>query len=219
MAGGETVVDSKYANAYERGRLRVIESLIPSGGQEALDVGCGSGLISEMMSERGWAVTAVDLDYGNVQRARPRACSAIQGEAASVCRGFEPGQFEFICALEIIEHVTEVEGDELLQQCRRIAAPDAHMLLSTPNRMSPEGLYGYYYLERIRGHKFNAWDADHEHVYSSVEVLRKLQMAGWQPEKIVGYYYGGVVSLPITSAEVFPLNMLGFNTLILNRAA
>jgi 2-polyprenyl-3-methyl-5-hydroxy-6-metoxy-1,4-benzoquinol methylase len=213
---GEEVFDQKYENPYDSQRLTIIASLIPEAttGKDALDIGCGSGYVSRLLAGRGWRVTAIDLDAGNVERASTRVTKAIHGDALSVCRSFPSASFDLICAFELIEHVSCEDGAALLAECARICKHPGLLLVSTPNRMSPEGLYGYYYAELLRGIRWNAWDNTHQYIYSSVELLRNLRQFGWRPEAVVGYHYGGRIPLPIKVSRRFPLNRLGFNALV-----
>jgi 2-polyprenyl-3-methyl-5-hydroxy-6-metoxy-1,4-benzoquinol methylase len=214
---GEEVLDIKYDNPYDSQRLSIIESLIPhapANGRVALDLGCGSGYVSRLLADRGWAVTAVDIDAGNIERTSARVTKAIHGDALSVCRSLSSSSFNLVCGFELIEHVSRDDGVALLAECARICRNTASLLLSTPNRMSPEGLYGYYYGELLRGTRWNAWDTTHQYIYSSVELLRILRELGWRVDAIVGYYYDGRISLPLKSSRRFPLNRFGFNTLV-----
>lgn len=212
----EQVLDAKYLNHYEAKRLEIIKTMIPNAppGDKALDLGCGSGMISRLLTDRGWAVTAVDLDPGNVERARSRVESVIHGDALSVCQSLAPSTFGLIAAFELIEHVQKSEGEAILRACAGLCKPRGSLLVSTPNRMSPEGAYGYYYAELIRGRRWTAWDSTHQHIYSSSEILQTIKRTGWEPREIVGYHYGGRISLPLESSQRFPLNRLGFNILI-----
>jgi 2-polyprenyl-3-methyl-5-hydroxy-6-metoxy-1,4-benzoquinol methylase len=217
----EEVLDAKYLRPYEQRRLTLLRSLIPDGqGDDALDLGCGSGIISDMLVQRGWSVTAVDLHPDNVIRARARVANAIQGDAVSVSRSLVGKSYGLICATELIEHLDEDDRRDLLTETRRLAKSGARLLLSTPNKMSPEGLEGYYYRELIRHVRFYAWDRTHQRIYSSFEILAALRSAGWRPVKVVGYHYrGNIVSLPLDVSSCFPLNRFGFNIIILSEPA
>jgi 2-polyprenyl-3-methyl-5-hydroxy-6-metoxy-1,4-benzoquinol methylase len=220
MSLPEEVLDEHYANPYEQGRLRVLSGLIPKGyGNAALDLGCGSGYISAMLSAAGWRVTAVDLHPENVERAAAKVERAIAGDAVEVARSLPDGGYRFICTVELIEHLDDAGQAELLRQLRRLAAPNARLLLSTPNKMSPDGLYGYYYAELVRGKKYKAWDPTHQSIYTSFGIVSALRRSGWKPLKVVGYYYRGKFSLPLQTSDRFPLNYLGFNTIVLCDAA
>src|SRR5260370_31727248 len=153
----EEVFDTKYSSPYEQQRMAIVRGLIPEGqGDTALDLGCGCGFISEMLVGRGWSVTAVDLHPENVNRAKQKVAKAIQGDAVGVSRSLEDRHYGFICALELIEHMDEDDRVGVLRETRRLARRGARLLLSTPNKMSPEGLYGDYYKELIRGVRFKA---------------------------------------------------------------
>lgn len=219
MNQSERIVDDKYCDSYEVKRLELIRDLLPRGRDEAaLEFGCGSGFISSMLGAAGWTVTAVDLDPDNVEDARGRVAEVILGDALTVARSMHDRQFGLITMMELIEHIDEAERPALLAEARRLIAPSGHLLLTTPNRMSPDGLYGYYYAEKLRGLRYKAWDPTHQRIYSSFEILALLKRCGWEPELIVGYYYKGRISLPFESCKSFPMNRLGFNIMALCRA-
>jgi predicted TPR repeat methyltransferase len=58
MHESEPVLDTKYEIPYEQRRLVILQKLITKGdGDKALDLGCGSGVISEMLRNHSWSVT------------------------------------------------------------------------------------------------------------------------------------------------------------------
>lgn len=82
-----TPVDTSRCRAglYEPDRIKIIEELIPDGlRKKAIDVGCGSGYFSEVLSTRGWSVMAVDTDPKSVENARRFVSEATIGDAISV---------------------------------------------------------------------------------------------------------------------------------------
>jgi 2-polyprenyl-3-methyl-5-hydroxy-6-metoxy-1,4-benzoquinol methylase len=104
--GRMTIIrDEKYRTRYERGRVKVIESLLPKGaGQPALDLGCGSGYFSRMLTERGWVVTAVDAEPENVVAAECFVHRGIVGILSGALNSLESERFGFVMALELIKH-------------------------------------------------------------------------------------------------------------------
>jgi 2-polyprenyl-3-methyl-5-hydroxy-6-metoxy-1,4-benzoquinol methylase len=219
-----TPVDAgKYrAGPYELGRTKIIEELIPDGRQrKAIDLGCGSGYFCEVLSNRGWSVMAVDTDPVNVETARRFVSEASLGDAISVLSGLPQDHFDLILALEIIEHMPREYGEKLLEEIWRVLRPGGKLLLSTPNRYSPEGLGGYYWGEKVRGWgRWDAWDDTHVHIYNSAEIIRLLRGCGLIVERVTGYWYGGVLPLigrwrlPLRKSSLFPLNRLGFNIIL-----
>lgn len=215
------VSNEKYTQSpYEVGRVSLIRSLLPPGkGKHALDLGCGSGFFSSILVENGWKVTAADMEKDNVERVAQVVHSSVVGEALAILDGFGPNRFDLILALELIEHISN--GELLLQKLHRSLAGHGTLLISTPNRVSPEGLGGYYWGEKIRGWgKWTAWDDTHVKIFSSFEFLRLLRQTGWVIEKVIGYWYRGLLpagvtwSLPFSSTSCPPFNRLGFNTIV-----
>lgn len=213
------IFDEKYKTPYELRRIAIIQSLIPPGrGRLALDLGCGSGLISKILVERGWEVTAVDIESRNIDLALRAAQHGIIGDVLSVLEGLPKKSFDLVLALELIEHLPA--GKLLLQRLYDVTKDDGLLVASTPNRVSPEGLSGYYWGEKVANWgKWMAWDESHVKIYSSFEFIGLLREVGWRIMKVTGFWYQGRLpfgfkwSLPFTSSKVFPFNRLGFNTI------
>ena len=212
---------SKYQNDYEIGRTRIIEKLVPEGhGGLAVDVGCGPGYFSRLLTARGWKTTAIDTDADNIESARDHADETHLGSASAVFKNFRENQFDLVVALEIIEHMPKSRGETLIHEFMRTLKPGGKLILSTPNRFSPEGLWGYYWGEKIRNKKWDAWDETHVHIYSSAEIIRLLETSGFMVDAIMGYYYEGGLPfgkrwrLPFTMSTRFPFNRLGFNIVL-----
>lgn len=100
------------------------------------DVGCGGGLVSEPMSKLGFKVTGMD--------ASPENISAAQFHASASCLSIDyhvgapedvsdmPHQFDVILALEVVEHVANI--DVFIDRLTKNLAPDGLLILSTISR-------------------------------------------------------------------------------------
>jgi 2-polyprenyl-6-hydroxyphenyl methylase/3-demethylubiquinone-9 3-methyltransferase len=124
--------------AYIRDRIDQHWSLDETGfkpleGRQALDVGCGAGLLAEPLARLGAKVTAID--------AAAELISAAQGHARGQQLEIDyrvaaveaiDGQFELITALEVIEHVADPAA--FLKAIGARLTPDGLVILSTPNR-------------------------------------------------------------------------------------
>ncbi len=214
---------TEYEHPYEQARREIVASLLPAGeGRLALDVGCGPGVYSRLLAEAGWRVEAVDADAENLQHAQ--AAATYPGDAVDILPTLPERRFDLVLALEIIEHMPLARGETLLREIRRVLAPGGTLILSTPNRFSPEGLVGYYLNEKIRhARAWQAWDPSHVHIYSSPEILRLLRRAGFSIVSVTGYWYEtrlswlGRVALPLVSTRRFPLNRFGFQLIVESR--
>jgi 2-polyprenyl-6-hydroxyphenyl methylase/3-demethylubiquinone-9 3-methyltransferase len=113
----------------------------PLVGKTALDAGCGAGLLCEPLARMGAAVTGVDSAAENIAVAQAHAMGQrllIHYQAGEVAR--VEGQFDLVCSMEVIEHVTDPAVFVATLADR--LAPGGLMLLSTPNRtpLSQAGL-------------------------------------------------------------------------------
>lgn len=218
----------KYGRSpYEIKRADIIRRLIPSGdGGRALDVGCGPGFFSRELAARGWSATAIDTDPSNLELAQPFVKETRCGDALTVLPQLLAGSFKLALALEIIEHMPETRGKTLLAELARILEKHGRLIISTPNKHSPEGLGDYYWGEKIRRQeRWDAWDPTHVKIYSALELLRLLRSSGFVIERVTGYHYRGRLpllgrwQLPVVATCHAPLNRLGFNVIVECRLA
>jgi SAM-dependent methyltransferase len=111
----------------------------------ALDLGCGSGIWSVILAQRGWQVTGVDIVPKAVNRARDRAKAAgvaarfVCGDVTALqSAGIEPG-FRLILDFECFNHLSETQRQAVGREVSGVAAPDATLLVLawTPGRRWP----------------------------------------------------------------------------------
>ena len=213
---------SRYDKPYERIRTKILEEMIPFGDDnKALDIGCGPGYFSRALSNKRWRTTSIDTDPENIEKVSPFVTETHLRDALSVLPRLENDQYGLVLALEIIEHMPKTHGQRLLENILRVLKLNGKLIISTPNRLSPEGLGSYYWGEKIRGWgKWDAWDSTHVHIYDSFEIISLLKRVGLTIETVMGYHYEGQLPiignwrLPLVKCAVFPFNRLGFNTII-----
>jgi len=111
----------------------------------ALDLGCGSGIWSVILAQRGWQVTGVDIVPKAVRRARDRAKAAgvaarfVCGDVTALqSAGIEPG-FRLILDFECFNHLSAIQRQAVGREVSVVAAPDATLLVLawTPGRRWP----------------------------------------------------------------------------------
>lgn len=124
-------------------------SLKPLAGKNALDVGCGAGLLCEPLARMGAAVTGVDAAVENIAAAKAHAAGAglsIDYRAGELsAQGL--GQFDLVTSMEVIEHVTDPAAF-VAELAGRMKA-DGLMVLSTPNRTAASKLFLVEAAERL----------------------------------------------------------------------
>jgi len=102
-----------------------------------LDVGCGGGILSEGLAQRGADVTGIDLAEANLVTARQHAEENslnihYQNIAVESLAAEQPGSFDIITCLEMLEHVPDPAS--VVQACATLVKPGGHIFFSTINR-------------------------------------------------------------------------------------
>lgn len=106
----------------------------PPFGQ-ALDLGCGSGIWSVHLAERGWQVTGIDIVSKAIQQGRKRAEAVnvevrfIQGDVTALRAAGVESSFQFIVDFECFNHLNDEQREAVGYEVSAVAAPDATMLL------------------------------------------------------------------------------------------
>lgn len=105
-------------------------------GKDVLDVACGTGYGTYLLSHVASRVIGADISLESLSSARRRYQSA---NLDYVCLDaqkfpFREGSFEVVISLETVEHLVEPKG--FLEECVRVLRPRGILVLSTPNRDS-----------------------------------------------------------------------------------
>jgi 2-polyprenyl-3-methyl-5-hydroxy-6-metoxy-1,4-benzoquinol methylase len=118
-------------------KLSLVESVLkPLPGGPILDAGCGSGVVSAALAERGATVVGVDSNHESIRFAgRTFARDNLAFVESSIFEFHETG-FEAIICFEFIEHFTESAARSLLEHLRRRVQSGGRLLLTTPNYRS-----------------------------------------------------------------------------------
>jgi 2-polyprenyl-6-hydroxyphenyl methylase/3-demethylubiquinone-9 3-methyltransferase len=108
----------------------------PLDGVTTLDLGCGGGLVSAPLARMGAKLTAIDASAEAIGAASTYAEQAgldidFQNTTAEALVE-RRAQFELVTALEIIEHVSDVNA--FLSAASALVAPGGLLILSTINR-------------------------------------------------------------------------------------
>lgn len=116
-------------------RLVIEDLLLPDAGDFVIDVGCGSGVITAYLGHHANRVLGIDGNRLAVEYARSHFSSGnVSFLQALVDEKLElPIPPDKIYCLELIEHLYDDQCLALLRNLRRISAPGARLLLTTPN--------------------------------------------------------------------------------------
>jgi 2-polyprenyl-6-hydroxyphenyl methylase/3-demethylubiquinone-9 3-methyltransferase len=128
----------------------------PLDGRRIVDVGCGGGILSEAMARKGAQVLGVDLAERSLKVAQLHAMEAgidnvhYREVAAEVLADEQPGQFDIVTCMEMVEHVPDPAS--IVAACAKLVKPGGWVFLSTLNRNPKSFLFaivGAEYLLRL----------------------------------------------------------------------
>ena len=125
--------------------------LTPLEGLKILDIGCGGGLVAEPISRLGAELVAIDASQKNINVAKIHAeksglkidyqCITAEDLAS------QNQQFDVVLALEIIEHVADVE--KFIEACATLVKPGGLIFIATLNRTAKSLLMAKFGVEYI----------------------------------------------------------------------
>lgn len=156
-------------------RLSFIERQVSLPGMRVLDVGCGGGILTEGLAQRGAQVSGIDMAPAPLSVAKLHLLESnlkidYQLSTAEAFAAQHAGEFDVVCCMEMLEHVPEPAS--VVEACARLLKPGGLLFLSTINR-SPKAylmaVIGAEYLLRLlpRG----------THDYR--KFIRPAELAGW----------------------------------------
>jgi 2-polyprenyl-3-methyl-5-hydroxy-6-metoxy-1,4-benzoquinol methylase len=136
LTGERTLPDVPAENYWYRRHLAVYEWIGARViGQRVIDMACGEGYGSEILSRGAASVVGVDANPEAFEHARLR----YRGQNLSFERGIveahgKPGTFDAVVFLQTIEHVQDPAA--VLRHFRALVAPGGTVYVSTPNLLT-----------------------------------------------------------------------------------
>ncbi|QFU75324.1 bifunctional 2-polyprenyl-6-hydroxyphenol methylase/3-demethylubiquinol 3-O-methyltransferase UbiG [Halioglobus maricola] len=156
-------------------RANYIDGISPVAGKRLVDVGCGGGILAEAMAQRGATVTGIDMGEAPLSVAKLHGLESgvevdYQQSTAEELAEREPGAFDVVCCLEMLEHVPDPGA--IIQACADMAKPGGNLYFSTINR-------------NLKAYAFAIVGAEHilqllpagTHEYD--KFIKPSEMAGW----------------------------------------
>ena len=118
-------------------RLGYVQSAVRLQDARVLDVGCGGGILAEAMSRCGARVLGIDLsqavlDVAHLHALESQIAVEYQAAAAEELAQQQPGAFDLVTCMEMLEHVPEPAAT--MRALAALAKPGGDVILSTLNR-------------------------------------------------------------------------------------
>jgi 2-polyprenyl-3-methyl-5-hydroxy-6-metoxy-1,4-benzoquinol methylase len=112
-----------------------------------LDIGCGSGLLLDVLRQEGLTPFGIEIDAPLVVECRSRDHYVMQGEAIasmSMMRGTEVS-FDVITILHVIEHLDPAQAMSLIEGCVETLSPGGMLVVVTPNAKDMRVISGSFF--------------------------------------------------------------------------
>lgn len=126
-------------------RLEWINGLLPVTGLQALDIGCGGGILTDSLARKGAQVLGIDLSSKALKVAQLHALEAgtpgvtYREVSAEALAGETPASFDVVTCMEMLEHVPDPAS--VVQACAALVKPGGWVFFSTINRSPKSFLF------------------------------------------------------------------------------
>jgi 2-polyprenyl-3-methyl-5-hydroxy-6-metoxy-1,4-benzoquinol methylase len=126
---------NQHNHAYLKSYVDLVDLHTPPD-EYTLDLGCGNGISSKMLHDRGRNVVGVDISPLFLKETKKWENDSLKyrvGDALNL--DFESGQFGVVCSNELIEHTPDVETT--LLEMIRVTRKGGRIVVAGPNLCSP----------------------------------------------------------------------------------
>lgn len=172
-------------------RANWIDSYSPVAETELLDVGCGGGILTEAMAQRGAQVTGIDMGEMPLEIARLHSIEsnltiAYHQTTAEQLAKEKPQSFDIVTCLEMLEHVPDPAS--VISACATLVKPGGHLYFSTINRNPKSFLFAIVGAEYILN-LLPRGTHSYENLIRPSELTRWIRAAGLEVNHMTGLTY------------------------------
>ncbi|MBA3996737.1 MAG: bifunctional 3-demethylubiquinol 3-O-methyltransferase/2-polyprenyl-6-hydroxyphenol methylase [Candidatus Accumulibacter sp.] len=178
-------------------RLDWVDAHAGLAGKKVLDVGCGGGLLSEGMSDKGATVTGIDLSDKALGVARLHLLESGRSVdyrkiSAEELAAEQPASYDVVTCMEMLEHVPNPAST--IAACAALVKPGGHVFFSTINRNPKAYLFavvGAEYVLKLLP------KGTHEYAkfIKPSELSRWAKSVDLEPDELIGMSYNPLTKL------------------------
>ena len=188
-------------------RADFIDGKSPVKGLRFLDVGCGGGILTENMAERGASVTGIDMGEAPLSVARLHAIESgvevnYQRITAEKLASQHAERYDIVSCLEMLEHVPDPQS--VVSACATLTKPGGDLYFSTINRNPKSFLFAIVGAEYI-ANLLPKGTHEYKKFIKPSELSGCIRNAGLDVQQITGMLYNpftGKFKLSDTDVDV-----------------
>jgi 2-polyprenyl-6-hydroxyphenyl methylase/3-demethylubiquinone-9 3-methyltransferase len=172
-------------------RANYIDSRAPVAETKVLDVGCGGGILTEALAQRGAIATGIDMGAAPLEVARLHALETstevdYRQITAEALAAETPGEYDTVTCLEMLEHVPDPQS--IVSACARLVKPGGDLFFSTINRTPKAYAFAVLGAEYVLK-MLPKGTHDYDRFIRPSELAQWLRNAGLTVEDVCGITY------------------------------
>ena len=185
-------------------RLAYITDRVDLSGTNAVDVGCGGGILSESLAGKGAVVTGIDIAEKALSVAKlhlhESGCKVNYQHTTAESWALEhAGSADIVTCMEMLEHVPDPAS--VVAACADMLVADGHLFMSTLNRNAASfvvAILGGEHITRIIPKGTHQYDR----FIKPSELCHWLRVSGMKVEDISGIHYNPLERTARTGGHV-----------------
>lgn len=194
---------SKIQRFWHEQKFKTVADKIPNS-KSILDFGCGPGSFIDILSKTKSAFSAVGVDIGScqIEFAKNNIEKKNQGQSITFqaltphdgTLEFEDSSFDYVTAIEVIEHVHPAIAHKFLRESRRILKEDGTIIITTPNYRSFWPILEFI-IEKVSPIKYHD---QHISKFTPSSFVKFVESAGFKVNRIHSIFFISPFLAPIS---------------------
>lgn len=153
----------KYTDPFIYGRYMLFEEVMEDlqklpAGAKILDLGCGTGHLSEMIKKKGFEVYGVEPSLEMLKHARENFPDIKFEEGISVKIPFADNYFDYVVCIEVLRYLNPDDVKKTYTEVNRVLKPGGCFHVTHVNFWANDCYFIFYKLDKwfksMRGQKF-----------------------------------------------------------------
>ncbi|MFT7675489.1 MAG: 2-polyprenyl-6-hydroxyphenyl methylase/3-demethylubiquinone-9 3-methyltransferase [Gammaproteobacteria bacterium] len=166
-------------------------------GKKVLDIGCGGGILTEAMCQRGAEVTGIDMGEKSLSVARLHLHESkldidYQMITAEDYAEIHENEFDIVTCLEMLEHVPVPES--IVNACAKLVKPQGMVFFSTINRNPKSFLFAIVGAEYVLN-LLPRGTHEYQRFIKPSELSSGVRQAGMEVMDITGMTYNPITKI------------------------